>query len=188
MRHLRSGQDTVLSWSGRAVECKVVAAAGRFVLLRPERRSDVFPFGKCSLTYLAGMVPMGWDGTVEPGAHEGEWRFHVAPGAPAPERRSSVRLPVMAPVAVRLPDGEAVEGSLLDISAGGVRFRHAGRIDGGTMLRVTTTLPDGLHVDADAVVRTSEPGVTSLEFLAMHAADSATVGAWVVDRLRSGLS
>ena len=39
-----------------------------------------------SLLPIAGMVPMGWDGTVEPGAHAGEWRFRVADGAPPPER------------------------------------------------------------------------------------------------------
>ena len=69
----------------------------------------------------------------------------------------------MAPVSAVPAGGEPVAGSLLDVSAGGLRFRHAGRLDVGTMLRATTTLPDGLHIDADAVVRASEPGVTSVD-------------------------
>ena len=84
MKHLRSGQDTVLSLGGRAVECKVVAAAGRFVLLRPERKADVFPFGRCSLTYLSGMVPMGWDGTVSRVATRASGASTSTPTSPPP--------------------------------------------------------------------------------------------------------
>ena len=72
MRPLRPGQDTVLSWAEGAVDCRVVAAAGglRAAAARALRRptSDRTPSGRCSLTYLDGMIPMGWDGTVEPGS------------------------------------------------------------------------------------------------------------------------
>ena len=189
MRLLRPGQDTVLSWRSGAVECRVVAAAGQFVLLRPERRDahGTVPSGACSLTYLDGMVPMGWDGRVEAGAHAGELRFRVGDAAPA-DRRSAVRVPIFAAVHVTSAGRDPVDGRLLDVSAGGMRFRAPGRIDCGTVVRVRARLTDGLTVDADAVVRASEPGVTSVEFTAMHAASAQDIGAWTVGVLRSALS
>jgi hypothetical protein len=190
MRLLRPGQDTVLSWRSGAVECRVVAAAGQFVLLRPERRDALgtVPSGACSLTYLDGMVPMGWDGQVEAGAHAGELRFRVAhPGVTA-DRRSSVRVPVFADVHVTSPGLEPVDGQLLDVSAGGLRFRARGRIRANAVVRVRTRLTDELAIDADAVVRTSEPNVTSVEFTAMHAASPQDIGAWTVGLLRASLA
>lgn len=188
MRLLRPGQDTVLSWRSGAVECRVVASAGQFVLLRPEHRDALgtVPAGACSLTYLDGMVPMGWDGEVEHASHPGELRFRVDSTARA-DRRSSVRVPVFAAVHVTAAGREPVDGHLLDISAGGLRFRQPGRIEVGAAIRVTTTLADGLAIDADAVVRASEPGVTSVEFTAMHGADSQAIGAWTVAVLRASL-
>ena len=190
MRLLRPGQDTVLSWPAGAVECRVVAAAGQFVLLRPERRDALgtVPDGTCSLTYLDGMVPMGWDGRVEAGAHPGELRFRVGDAGACADRRSSVRVPVFATVHVTSAGREPLDGQLLDVSAGGLRFRARGRIATGTALRVRTQLGDDLQIDADAVVRASEPGITSVEFTAMHAADGQEIGAWTVAVLRAALA
>jgi hypothetical protein len=53
---------------------------------------------------------------------------------------------------------------------------------------VRVELAADLLLDADAVVRGSEPGITSVEFTEMHGAPAATVGAWVVDVLRASLA
>jgi hypothetical protein len=190
MRLLRPGQDTVLSWRSGAVECRVVAAAGQFVLLRPERRDALgtVPSGACSLTYLDGMVPMGWDGQVEAGAHPGELRFRVGDAGTAADRRSSVRVPVFATVHVTGIGREPLDGQLLDVSAGGLRFRAPGRIRSESVLRVRTQLTEALLIDAESVVRTSEPGVTSVEFTEMHAATEQDIGAWTVAVLRASLA
>jgi PilZ domain len=182
--------ETVLSWRSGAVECRVVAAAGQFVLLRPERREALgtVPSGECSLTYLDGMVPMGWDGSVEAGGHPGELRFRVGGGELQADRRSSARVPVFASVEVEVPGQDTFEGQLLDVSAGGMRFRALSRIGIGTPVHVRSTLHEGLVVDADAVVRASEPSVASVEFTAMHGADAQAIGAWTVGVLRASLA
>jgi len=189
MRPLRPGQDTVLSWPGGAVDCHVVAAAGAFVLLRANGVSslgeDLFT-GGCSLTFLDGMIPMGWDGSVEFGAEPGELRFRVSEGAGA-DRRSSVRLPIFATVSVAAAGGERLRGQMLDISAGGMRFRQPGQLATGTLVHLRAELPGGPTVEAHAVVRKSEPGVTAVEYTAMHDASAQDVGAWTVAQLRAAL-
>ncbi len=191
MRSLRHGEETVLSWGSGAVTCRVVAAAGHYVLLKPERPVDPAypPAGAASLTYLDGMVPMGWDGAVEAAAHEGELRFRADPGQHVPDRRSSVRIPLFATVQVTSradPAGHA--GQLLDVSAGGMRFRHRLHLAVGDLVRVRCTLTEGLVVDADAVVRGAEVGIAAVEFTTMHGSDAATIGAWTVDVLRSSIN
>jgi hypothetical protein len=189
MRLLRPGQDTVLSWDSGAIECTVVAAAGHYVLLRPDARAllSEMPGGECSLTYLDGMVPMGWDGLVEFGGQPGELRFRVRAEDTAADRRSSVRVPLRATVEVEHPDG-TLEGAMMDVSAGGLRFRHQGRLPVGTLVRVRSSLHEGLEIDADAVVRMSEPGVTAVEFTVMHGSDGQAIGAWTVGILRASLA
>ena len=178
----------MLSWRSGALECRVVAAAGQFVLLRPEPllQKSVPPTGTCSLTYLDGMVPVGWDGAVEPGGHPGELRFRVRDAEDAADRRSAVRIPVFADATVSAST-EIFEGPLLDVSAGGLRFSHRGRIPSGTLVRVKVELSADIVIDADAVVRASEPGVTSLQFTQMRGADAQAIGAWTVAVLRSSL-
>src|SRR4051794_37342270 len=97
MRPLRSGDEAQLGWNGGAVTCRVGAAAGAYVLLRPER-GIATPDGPCSLPYLDGRIPMGWDGTVDAAAHPSELRFRVTDSGRVADRRSSVRIPVEAPV------------------------------------------------------------------------------------------
>lgn len=173
----------MLSWSAGAVECRVVAAAGAYVLLRLGRSSAGSPYGRSSLTYLEGITPMGWDGDVEPGQQAGEVRFHLFGEA---DRRASVRLPVNAEVIV-LQGGRTEAGRLLDISAGGLRFRHPGEFDRGSTIRVRLQLPGGPLVDADAAVRAAEPGLSCAEFATLHAATAADIGAWTVAQLRTAI-
>jgi hypothetical protein len=190
MRPLRSGQEAVLSWSNGTVECRVIAAAGAYVLLRPERRFDAFsaPGGSASLTYLDGMIPMGWDGRVEDGAHPGELRFQVTDPDRTADRRSSNRVPIFATAQVSVAGGEAFDGQLLDVSAGGMRFRHSIPLAAGQHIRVRAQLPEEILIDADAVVRKVEPGDASIEFITMHAADRETIGAWTVSVMRASVA
>jgi PilZ domain len=170
------------------MDCRVVASAGAYVLLKLGRGQwDSPPAGACSLTYLDGMTPMGLDGDVEPGAHEGEIRFRLISTGSA-DRRSSVRLPVMAPVTLT-KGGESQPARLLDVSAGGMRFVHgAGKHELGEVVRVEVHLPDGPFVAADAVVRASEAQISSVEFTMLHHGTPQEIGAWTVARLRSSLA
>jgi hypothetical protein len=186
MRPLRSGQEAVLAWEGGAVECRVVAVAGEYILLRPERLADPdeVPSGPASLTYLEGMVPIGWDGDVQPGAQAGELRFRVVGVA---DRRGAVRVPVTA--TVHLSGSEDVRaGQVMDLSAGGLRFRHGGRLGLGQELRLVCALPGGIVIDADAVVRAGGSGVTSVAFTRLYGVDRDTLARWAVSVLRASLA
>jgi hypothetical protein len=189
---IRPGLDIVLSSSDGAVDCRVVAAAGHYVLLRPNKPRDVefastFSGRRSSLTFLDGKVPAGVDGAVEAGIRPGELRFKVEEEV---DRRSSARVPIYARVVARLPSGEPIHGTALDVSAGGLRFRHSTRlrVASGTPVRVRCELPDGLVVDADALVRTAIAGVISLQFTRMHGASGAEIGRWSVNVLRAHLA
>jgi PilZ domain-containing protein len=179
VRPLRPGESAQLSWPGGAVECRVVAAAGAYVLLHPAHAVTV-PASACSLTYLDGYVPMGFDGVVEGSAHPGELRFRVTDTGRVADRRSTVRLP-LTEVPVEIGDHPA---EILDVSAGGARVRCSRRLPRGTEVTVRAQLPGGPAIDADAIVRTSEPGIVCLEWTAMRDATAAEVGAWTVERLR----
>lgn len=184
MRALRPGEGTLLSWRGGAVECRVVAAAGSYVLLRPTRIT-LAPIGPCTLSTLAG-EPFGWDGDVDLAAHPHELRFRVADGSRPADRRAAVRVPVTAPVAVRADDGTIADAELIDVSAGGMRFRRRGALRPGSSVRVHAELPDGPVIDAEAVVRVAGDDC-AVEYTEMLAATRADVGAWTVDVLRSAL-
>jgi hypothetical protein len=191
MRPLRPGQDIVLSSNEGAVDCRVVAAAGRYILLQPAKPGDLhlqYFQGTSWLTYLDGMIPMGWDGTVETGSRPGELRFCVAESNRAADRRSTVRLPIFAQIVARAATGDPIHGHVLDVSAGGLRFRHPGFLESGTPLRIRAELPGGMVIDAETVARTVEKGVTSIEFLQMYGATQAEIGEWTVNVLRSHLA
>ena len=189
MSPLRTGQDVVLSWSSGATDCQVVAAAGAFVLLRPDH--SPFLDGRplpTTLTYLDGMIPMGWDGHVEHGTEPGELRFRVADVERGADRRSSVRLPIFATVEVTT-EGRTYSGQMLDVSAGGMRYRAPARAPVGASLRVRTTLPGGgPAIDADAIVRLSEPGgVVAVEYTGFYTGSAQEIGGWTVGQLRRSL-
>jgi hypothetical protein len=189
---IRPGQEIVLSSNDGAVDCHVIAAAGYYVLLRASKPGDIefastFAGRRSSLTYLDGRVPTGVDGAVEAGKNWDELRFRVEEEV---DRRTSVRVPVYAKIVARLPGGQSVHGTVLDVSAGGLRMRHGAklRVPSGTPMRVRTELPGGLILDSDAVIRTAMAGVISAEFTRMHGASKADIGAWGVDILRKHLA
>jgi PilZ domain len=189
---IRPGLDIVLSSNDGAVDCRVVAAASNYVLLRPVKPRDVefastFSGRRSSLTFLDGKVPAGVDGAVEAGNKPGELRFRVEEEI---DRRTSARVPVYAQIVARLPSGEPIHGQVLDVSAGGVRFRHTTRmrVAAGTPVRIRTELPHDLVVDADGVVRQAMAGVISVEFTRLHGITPADIGRWSVNLLRAHLS
>lgn len=189
MPTVRPGQDTVLSWSSGAVDCRVVAAAGAFVLLSPGRfnaQSTRVPVGRCGLTFVDGIIPVGWDGTVELGSAHGEWRFQVAADSGEADRRTSVRLPHFVDITVGGPGGDQ-RCLLLDISAGGARFRSAVRLAVGSSVRLRGALDDTFVLDAEGIVRTSEPSIAAVEFTHLHGITTQQLGAWTVSRLRASL-
>ena len=183
MRPLRPGEATLLSWRGGAVQSRVVAAAGSYVLLRPARIT-LAPVGTCTLATLDG-EPAGWDGDVEPAPHPHELRFRVADTARPADRRSSVRVPVHALAELFGPDGDVDEVELLDVSAGGMRFRRSRDLPEGTSVRVHARLPDGPVIEADAVVRVSAPDACGVAFTELHGTTAADIGSWTVDLLRA---
>ena len=180
----------MLSWPSGAMDCRVIAAAGAYVLLRPSGSAGPnghsLPEGECSLTFLDGMIPMGWDGMVELSSFQGELRFKVLDAGCEADRRSAVRLPVFAAVNVTVDD-RTMTGQMLDVSAGGLRCRLSGERHAiGRLVHVAFELPQGgPAVSADAVVRASEPGIVSVEFSHMHSSSAADIGAWTVAMLRS---
>ena len=189
---IRPGQEIVLSSNDGAVDCRVIAAAGYYVLLRAAKPNDLefastFAGRRSSLTYLDGRVPAGVDGAVEPGSRWDELRFRVEESV---DRRTSVRVPVYAQVVARLPSGDPVHGQVLDVSAGGLRFRHTTKLQvpSGTPVRIRTELPGDVVIDAEGIVRTAIAGVISVEFARMHATSAAELGAWSVEVLRSHLA
>ena len=185
MRPLSPGEATLLSWRGGAVQCRVVAAAGTYVLLRPAR-TTLAPAGSCTLATLDGR-PAGWDGEVEHGPQPEELRFRVADAARPADRRSSVRVPVHALAELLRPDGDVDEVELLDVSAGGMRFRRPGELPEGTPVRVHARLPDGPVFEADAVVRVSAPDACGVAFTELHGTTAADIGSWTVEVLRATL-
>lgn len=180
----------MLTWPTGTADCRVVAAAGAFVLLRPVRSEGLSAGnpGACSLTFLDGMIPMGWDGNAVWAGEPGELRFRVDPGEREADRRSSVRLPIFAEVMVA-SEGAEMRGQILDVSAGGMRFRGTGRHERGATLRIHTQLPNGPVIDAYGVVRLAEPGgVTAIEFTDFKVGSAQEVGAWTVAQLRRAIA
>ncbi|MEA2125543.1 MAG: PilZ domain [Solirubrobacteraceae bacterium] len=190
MSTLSPGQDVVISWSSGATDCQVIAAAGAFVLLRPDPTGSVLDAipGACTLTFLDGMIPMGWDGTIHFGSEPGELRFQVSDSSRAADRRSAVRLPIFADVDVTI-EGRTSRAQMLDISATGMRFRGPNRPRLGETISVRVQLPGGPAVDADGIVRLSEPGaVIAVEFTALRVGTVREIGAWTVAQLRQSLT
>jgi len=87
------------------------------------------------------------------------------------ERRQAFRVPVQAPISLRLAAGENFEGILLDVSSGGIDVLAAKPIPRGSMAHFSFELTDGnVQLEGDAEVAwSSANGQTGLRFLDMDA-------------------
>jgi CheY-like chemotaxis protein len=83
------------------------------------------------------------------------------------ERRQAFRVPVQAPISLRLEEGEHTEGILLDISSGGIDVLAAKPMQSAGLAHFSFELPDGnLQIEGDAEVAwSSANGQTGLRFL-----------------------
>ncbi len=83
------------------------------------------------------------------------------------ERRQAFRVPVQAPISLRLADGQHTEGILLDVSSGGIDVLAAKPLPAAAMVHFSFELTDGnVQVEGDAEVAWSSPnGQSGLRFL-----------------------
>jgi|SRR5580704_405934 CheY-like chemotaxis protein len=83
------------------------------------------------------------------------------------ERRRAFRVPVQAPVEIRLPDGGKADGILLDLSETGMDLLTPEAQSAGTLLGFHFQLPDGaLEIEAHGQVAWANPnGQTGVHFL-----------------------
>jgi CheY-like chemotaxis protein len=100
------------------------------------------------------------------------------------ERRQSLRVAVQVPVTIRTNDDNAIEGILLDLSAGGMDVLAAKPISPASLVRVIFDLPDGvLRVEAETEVAWGTPnGQVGLRFLDMDAKTREQMGEWLSAR------
>jgi CheY-like chemotaxis protein len=105
------------------------------------------------------------------------------------ERRQSSRVAVQAAVSIRLDDGNAVEGILLDLSTGGMDVLVAKPISAAALVRVFFELPDGgSGIEGDAeVVWTTANGQSGLRFLDMAGEMREELSEWLVARSHDAL-
>src|ERR1035438_4901186 len=99
-------------------------------------------------------------------------------------RRQAPSVAVQAPVAIRPKDSNAVEGILLELSAGGMDVLAAQPLPISTLVRVSCELPEGaFQVEAEAKVSWSMAnGQTGLRFLHMDDDLRQKLVAWLTPR------
>jgi CheY-like chemotaxis protein len=97
------------------------------------------------------------------------------------ERRRAVRIPVQAPVEIRLPEDRKVEGILLDLSESGMDVLTSEPQVSGTLIGFHFQLPDGsLEVAAHGQVAWANPnGQTGVHFLELPEENQAELKKWL---------
>jgi CheY-like chemotaxis protein len=97
------------------------------------------------------------------------------------ERRRAHRVPVQAPVEIRLPAGTTADGILLDLSETGMEILTAEGQKVGTLLHFRFQLTDGtVSLDADGQVAWSNPnGQSGVHFLNLDDTIKAQLREWV---------
>lgn len=97
------------------------------------------------------------------------------------ERRRAHRVPVQAPVEIRLPASPPTEGILLDLSETGMEILTAEAQTAGTLLHFRFQLIDGsVRIDAHGQVAWANPnGQTGIHFLDLDDATKAQLRTWV---------
>jgi CheY-like chemotaxis protein len=98
------------------------------------------------------------------------------------ERRRSLRIPVQAPVQIRFPGGDQIEGIMLDLSQTGMDVLAAQPLHPAILIGLHFTLPDGsLEVDAHAEVAWANPnGQSGVRFLDLPPVQVGKLKAWVL--------
>ena len=98
------------------------------------------------------------------------------------ERRSSVRVPVQAPVQLSLPAGDPIEGIMLDLSQSGMDVLAAQPLFPAALIGLRFTLPaSSMEVDAHAEVAWANPnGQSGVRFLDLPAAQLEALNAWLL--------
>ncbi len=97
------------------------------------------------------------------------------------ERRRAHRVPVQAPVEIRLPAGPPTDGILLDLSETGMEVLTAEAQTAGTLLHFRFQVTDGsVAVDAHGQVAWANPnGQTGIHFLDLDDCTKASLKTWV---------
>jgi CheY-like chemotaxis protein len=97
------------------------------------------------------------------------------------ERRRAHRVPVQAPVEIRLPDGAPADGILLDLSETGMEILTAEAQTVGTLLRFRLQLTDGsISLESHGQVAWANlNGQSGVHFLDLDDATKAHLRAWV---------
>ena len=98
------------------------------------------------------------------------------------ERRSSVRVPVQAPVQLSLPAGDPIEGIMLDLSQSGMDVLAAQPLFPAALIGLRFTLPaSSMEVDAHGEVAWANPnGQSGVRFLDLPAAQLEALNAWLL--------
>ena len=98
------------------------------------------------------------------------------------ERRSSVRVPVQAPVQLSLPGGDPIEGIMLDLSQSGMDVLAAQPLFPAALIGLRFTLPaSSMEVDAHGEVAWANPnGQSGVRFLDLPAAQLEALNAWLM--------
>ncbi len=96
------------------------------------------------------------------------------------ERRRSYRVPVQAPVQIRVAGGDEIEGILLDVSQTGMDVLAAQVLHPAALIGLRFTLPDGVEVDAQGEVAwANSNGQSGVRFLDVPAPQAEKLNAWV---------
>jgi CheY-like chemotaxis protein len=105
------------------------------------------------------------------------------------ERRQAFRVPVQAPISLRLAEGQHTEGILLDVSSGGIDVLAAKPLPSAAMAHFSFELPDGnVQVEGDAEVAwSSANGQTGLRFLDMDVRMREQLNDWLATHAHEAL-
>ena len=97
------------------------------------------------------------------------------------ERRRSYRVPVQAPVQIRVAGEDEIEGILLDVSQTGIDVLAAQALHPAALIGLRFTLPDGsVEVDAQGEVAwANSNGQSGVRFLEVPASQAEKLNAWV---------
>lgn len=114
-------------------------------------------------------------------AEQAEGTLRAATSLLRRERRRSYRVPVQAPVQLSVPDGEQIEGILLDLSQTGMDVLAAQPLATAALIGLRFTLPDGsVEIDAHGEVAWANAnGQSGVRFLDVPESQAEQLKTWV---------